>query len=104
MSQNTHTLHLLFEDRLRLRLAQLVFQYLGDGGTQEASRWAAEWNGADPAALWNADWFNAEVHAPAGHLIVRFDAGKHDALPLQALEHMVERGLSAAVLRGAGTG
>jgi len=98
MSPNTHTLHLFFEDRLRLRLAQLVFRYIAKGNEVEARRWAAQWSSADAGGLWNSDWFNLEVHATATHLVVRLDTGPHEPPPLMPLEHMFGRGLQAAVL------
>lgn len=98
MSQNTHTLQLFFEDPIKLKLGQLVYQYLAAGNTEQAQRWADKLGGADLAALRNADWFNQEVFAEPGHLVLRFDTGTTDDLPLAALEELFAHGLQAAVL------
>lgn len=98
MSQNTHTLQLFFEDRIKLKLGQLVYQYLAAGNTEEARRWADKLGGADLDALWDAQWFNQEVFVAPDHLTLRFDTGTHDDLPLRALEALFAHGLQAAVL------
>ncbi len=98
MSQNTHTLHLFFQDPIKLKLGQLVYQYLATGHTEQAQRWADKLGGADLEALWDAQWFNQEVFARPDHLTLRFDTGTHDDLPLHALETLFAHGLQAAVL------
>jgi hypothetical protein len=98
MSQNTHTLQLFFDDPIKLKLAQLVYQYLVAGNTEQAQRWAGKLGGADLDALWDAEWFNQEVFASPTHLTLRFDTGTHDDLPLRALETLFAHGLQAAVL------
>ena len=98
MSQNTHTLHLFFEDPIKLKMGQLVYQYLATGNTEQARRWADKLGGADLDALWDAQWFNQEAVAEPGHLTLRFDTGTHDDLPLRALETLFAHGLRAAVL------
>lgn len=54
MSQNVHTLHLFFEDPIRLKYCQLVFQYLQSDNPEQAERWAEKLGGADLAKLWTA--------------------------------------------------
>jgi len=98
MSQNTHTLHLFFQDPIKLKLGQLVYQYLATGHTEQAQRWADKLGGADLEALWDAQWFNQEVFARPDHLTLRFDTGTSDDLPLHALETLFAHGLQAAVL------
>lgn len=98
MSQNAHTLHLFFEDPIKLKMGQLVYQYLATGNTEQAQRWADKLGGADLDALWDAQWFNQEVVADPSHLTLRFDTGTHDDLPLRALEALFAHGLRAAVL------
>ena len=98
MSQNTHTLHLFIQDPIKLKLGQLVYQYLVTGHTEQAQRWADKLGGADLEALWDAQWFNQEVFARPDHLTLRFDTGTHDDLPLHALETLFAHGLQAAVL------
>jgi len=98
MSQNAHTLHLFFEDAIKLKTGQLVYQYLAAGNTEQAQRWAQKLGGADLAALWDAQWFNQEVLAQRTHLLLRFDTGTHDDLPLRALETLFAHGLRSAVL------
>ncbi len=98
MSQNTHTLQLFFEDPIKLKLGQLVYQYLAAGNTEQAQRWADKLGGADLDALWDADWFNQEVFAEPHRLTLRFDTGTTDDLPLRALESLFAHGLQAAVL------
>ena len=98
MSQNTHTLHLFFQDPIKLKLGQLVYQYLATGHTEQAQRWADKLGSADLEALWDAQWFNQEVFARPDHLTLRFDTGTHDDLPLHALETLFAHGLQAAVL------
>ena len=98
MSQNTHTLHLFFENPIKLKLGQLVYQYLATGHTEQAQRWADKLGGANLEALWDAQWFNQEVFARPDHLTLRFDTGTHDDLPLHALETLFAHGLQAAVL------
>ena len=98
MSQNTHTLQLFFEDPIKLKLGQLVYQYLAAGNTEQAQRWADKLGGADLDALWDADWFNQEVFAEPHRLTLRFDTGTTDDLPLRALEALFAHGLQAAVL------
>jgi hypothetical protein len=98
MSQNTHTLHLFFQDPIKLKLGQLVYQYLATGHTEQAQRWADKLGGANLEALWDAQWFNQEVFARPDHLTLRFDTGTHDDLPLHALETLFAHGLQAAVL------
>lgn len=98
MSQNTHTLQLFFEDPIKLKLGQLVYQYLAAGNTEQAQRWADKLGGADLHALWDAQWFNQEVFAEPHRLTLRFDTGTTDDLPLTALEALFSHGLQAAVL------
>jgi hypothetical protein len=98
MSQNTHTLHLFFENPIKLKLGQLVYQYLATGHTEQAQRWADKLGAADLSALWDAQWFNQEVFAKPDHLTLQFDTGTHDDLPLNALETLFAHGLQAAVL------
>ena len=98
MSQNTHTLHLFFEDPIKLKLGQLVYRYLAMGNTEQAQRWADKLGAADLSALWDAQWFNQEVFAKPDHLTLRFDTGAHDDLPLNAVEALFAHGLQAAVL------
>ena len=98
MSQNTHTLHLFFQDPIKLKLGQLVYQYLATGHTEQAQRWADKLGGANLEALWDAQWFNQEVFARPDHLTLRFDTGTSDDLPLHALETLFAHGLQAAVL------
>lgn len=98
MSQNTHTLQLFFEDPVKLKLGQLVYQYLAVGNAVQAQRWADKLGGADLEALWDAQWFNQEVLVKPDHLTLRFDTGAHDDLPLPALEALFAHGLKAAVL------
>lgn len=98
MSQNTHTLHLFFEDPVKLKLGKLVYQYLAAGNTEQAQRWADKLGRGDLDALWDALWFNQEVFAEPDRLTLRFDTGTHDELPLAALEALFAHGLQAAVL------
>lgn len=98
MSQNTVTLQLFFEDPIKLKLGQLVYQYLAAGNTEQAQRWADKLGGADLDALWDAEWFNQEVFAEPNRLTLRFDTGTTDDLPLRALEALFAHGLQAAVL------
>ena len=98
MSQNTLTLQLFFEDPIKLKLGQLVYQYLAAGNTEQAQRWADKLGGADLDALWDAEWFNQEVFAEPNRLTLRFDTGTTDDLPLRALEALFSHGLQAAVL------
>ena len=98
MSQNTLTLQLFFEDPIKLKLGQLVYQYLAAGNTEQAQRWADKLGGADLDALWDAEWFNQEVFAEPNRLTLRFDTGTTDDLPLRALEALFAHGLQAAVL------
>lgn len=98
MSQNTLTLQLFFEDPIKLKLGQLVYQYLAAGNTEQAQRWADKLGGADLDALWDADWFNQEVFAEPHHLTLRFDTGTTEDLPLRALEALFAHGLQTAVL------
>lgn len=99
MSQNAHTLHLFFEDPIKLKFGQLVYQYLVTGNTEQAQRWADKLGGADLAALWDEEWFNQEVSATPSHLLLRFDTGTSGDLPLRALETLFSHGLKAAVLQ-----
>lgn len=99
MSQNAHTLHLFFEDAIKLKTAQLVYQYLAAGNTEEAQRWADKLGSADLEVLWDAQWFNQQVSAARTHLLLSFDTGTHDDLPLRALEALFSHGgLQCAVL------
>lgn len=98
MSQNTLTLQLFFEDPIKLKLGQLVYQYLAAGNAEQAQRWADKLGGADLEALWDAEWFNQEVFAEPNRLTLRFDTGTTDDLPLRALEALFAHGLQAAVL------
>lgn len=98
MSQKTHTLQLFFEDPIKLKLGQLVYQYLAAGNTEEAQRWAGKLGGADLDALWDTQWFNQEVFAEPDRLTLRFDTGTTGDLPLRALETLFAHGLQAAVL------
>lgn len=98
MSQNAHTLHLFFEDAIKLKTAQLVYQYLAADNTEEAQRWAGKLGGADIEALWDAQWFNQQVSVAPTHLLLCFDTGTHDDLPLRALETLFAHGLQSAVL------
>ncbi len=99
MSQNTHTLHLFFQDPVKLKLAQLIYRYLATGHTEQAQRWADRLGASDLQALWDAQWFNQEVFARPDHLTLRFDTGTSDDLPLHALETLFAHGLQAAVLK-----
>ena len=98
MSQNAHTLHLFFEDAIKLKTAQLAYQYLVADNTTEAQRWAAKLGVADLADLWAPQWFNQQVSAAPTHLLLCFDTGTHDDLPLRTLETLFAHGLRCAVL------
>lgn len=97
MSQNAHTLHLFFEDPIRLKYAQLVYQYVAEGNTEQAERWATKL-GTELAQLWNPEWFNQQVTATPGYLQLNFDTGTSDPLPLSPLVALFGHGLQAAVL------
>ncbi len=97
MSQNAHTLHLFFEDPIRLKYAQLVYQYIAEGNTAEATRWADKL-GVDLADLWDGEWFNQQVTAAPSYLQLNFDTGTSDPLPLSPLAALFGHGLQAAVL------
>lgn len=97
MSQNAHTLHLFFEDPIRLKYAQLVYQYIADGNTAEATRWATKL-GVALADLWDAEWFNQRVTAAPGYLQLNFDTGTSDPLPLSPIAALFGHGLQSAVL------
>lgn len=98
MSQNAHTLHLFFDDAIKLKTAQLVYQYLVADNTEQAQRWAGELGVANLDDLWDGEWFNQQVAAKPTHLLLCFDTGTHDGLPLCALETLFAHGLRAAVL------
>ncbi|HTH10260.1 MAG TPA: hypothetical protein VMA55_11880 [Acidovorax sp.] len=98
MSQNAHTLHLFFEDAIKLKMAQLAFQYLAADNTEEARRWAAMLGVEDLEALWDPEWFNQQVTAARTHLLLCFDTGTSGDLPLRALEALFAHGLQSAVL------
>lgn len=98
MSQNAHTLHLFFEDAIKLKTAQLAFQYLAADNTEEARRWAAMLGVEDLEALWDPEWFNQQVTAARTHLLLCFDTGTSGDLPLRALETLFAHGLQSAVL------
>lgn len=97
MSQNAHTLHLFFEDPIRLKYAQLVYQYVAEGNTEQAERWATKL-GTELEQLWNPEWFNQQVTATSGYLQLNFDTGTSDPLPLSPLVALFGHGLQAAVL------
>lgn len=97
MSQNVHTLHLFFEDSIRLKYCQLVFQYLQSDNTEQAERWAEKLGGADLAKLWDSDWFNPGVRTQGPGLVLNFDSSTHDGIPLQMLEELFAHGLRSAV-------
>lgn len=97
MSQNAHTLHLFFEDPIRLKYAQLVYQYIAEGNTAEATRWADKL-GVALADLWDGEWFNQQVTAAPSYLQLNFDTGTSDPLPLSPLAALFGHGLQAAVL------
>lgn len=98
MSQNAHTLQLFFDSPIKLKTAQLAYQYLVAGNTEQAQRWAGELGVADLDDLWDGEWFNQQVAAKPTHLLLCFDTGTHDDLPLRALETLFAHGLRAAVL------
>lgn len=97
MSQNVHTLHLFFDDPIRLKYCQLVFQYLQSENPEQAERWAEKLGGTDLAKLWNTDWFNHGVRAQGPGLVLSFDSSTHDGIPLQMLEELFAHGLRSAV-------
>lgn len=98
MSQNAHTLHLFFEDAIKLKTAQLAYQYLAADNTDEAQRWAAKLGVADLESLWDPQWFNQQVSAARTHLTLCFETGTSGELPLRALETLFAHGLQSAVL------
>ena len=53
MSQNTLTLQLFFEDPIRLKTCQLVYQYLCADNTEQAQRWADKLGAPSLEALWD---------------------------------------------------
>lgn len=97
MSQNTHTLHLLFKEPIALRCCQLALQYQQAGDAQQAARWAEKLGGADPEKLWSADWFNHSMEVTGGCLQVQFDSSSREGIPLLMLEELFAHGLQAAV-------
>lgn len=97
MSQNTHTLHLLFKEPIALRCCQLVLQYQQAGDAPQAARWAEKLGGADPEKLWSADWFNHSMEVKGGCLLVQFDSSSSEGIPLSMLEELFAHGLQAAV-------
>ena len=98
MSQNTLTLQLFFEDPIKLKLAQLTYQYLCSDNTEQARRWADKLGAANLESLWDAQWFNASASAASTHLLLQFDTGTSDPPPLRQLEALFDQGLRAAVL------
>lgn len=98
MSQNTLTLQLFFEDPIKLKLAQLTYQYLCSDNTEQAQRWADKLGAANLESLWDAQWFNASASAASTHLLLQFDTGTSDPPPLRQLEALFDQGLRAAVL------
>ncbi|MFN4121188.1 hypothetical protein [Acidovorax sp.] len=98
MSQNTLTLQLFFQDAIKLKTAQLAYQYLCADNTEQAQRWADKLGATSLDALWNAEWFNTSVSAEPTHLVLQFDTGTSDDLPLRQIEGLFSHGLRAAVL------
>ena len=98
MSQNTLTLQLFFEEPVKLKLAQLTYQYLCSDNTEQAQRWADKLGASDLEALWDAQWFNTSASAATTHLLLRFDTGTSDPPPLRQIETLFAHGLRAAVL------
>src|SRR3989344_6124962 len=98
MSQNTLTLQLFFEDPIKLKLAQLTYQYLCSDNTEQAQRWADKLGAANLESLWDAEWFNASASAASTHLLLQFDTGTSDPPPLRQLEAPFDQGLRAAGL------
>ena len=98
MSQNTLTLQLFFEDPIRLKTCQLVYQYLCADNTEQAQRWADKLGAPSLEALWDAEWFNQSATAAPSHLVLQFDTGTSGDLPLLQIETLFSHGLRAAVL------
>ena len=98
MSQNTLTLQLFFEDPIKLKTAQLVYQYLCADNTEQAQRWADKLGAPGLEALWDTEWFNQSVAAAPSHLVLQFDTGTSGDLPLLQIETLFSHGLRAAVL------
>lgn len=98
MSQNTLTLQLFFEDPIKLKLCQLVYQYLCTDNTEQARRWAQKLGVPSLDALWDTEWFNQSASGAPSHLVLQFDTGTSGDLPLLQIETLFNHGLRAAVL------
>ncbi|GDY35460.1 hypothetical protein [Acidovorax sp. NB1] len=98
MSQNTLTLQLFFEDPIKLKIGQLVYQYMCADNTEQAQRWANKLGAPSLEALWDMEWFNQSASAAPSHLVLQFDTGTSGDLPLLQIETLFRHGLQAAVL------
>lgn len=98
MSQNTLTLQLFFEDPIKLKTCQLVYQYLCADNTEQAQRWAGKLGAPSLEALWDGEWFNQSATAAPSHLVLQFDTGTSGDLPLLQIETLFRHGLRAAVM------
>ena len=98
MSQNTLTLQLFFEDPIKPKTGQLVYQYLCAGNVEQARRWADKLGAPSLEALWDGEWFNQSVTAAPSHLVLQFDTGTSGDLPLLQIETLFSHGLRAAVM------
>jgi hypothetical protein len=98
MSQNTLTLQLFFEDPIKLKTAQLAYQYLCADNTEQAQRWADKLGAPSLETLWDKEWFNQSATAASSHLVLQFDTGTSGDLPLLQIETLFHHGLRAVVL------
>ena len=96
MSQNTHSLLLLFNDAAQFQRWRSLLQKLDDG---------ADTAQPNPAAFdealrreWQENWFNHSFATGPGYLMLRYDTSVHYELPVDALEELFDGGLAAAVL------
>lgn len=98
MSQNAYSLDLFFHTPIQLRTAQLLYQYLAAGNTEQAQRWGAELGVTDLNTVWDEDWINHQVSPASTHLALEFETSAHGDMPFGLLETLFAHGLRAAVL------
>ena len=97
MSQNSHTPPFFFEDSIKSKLVERVYQSLAVDKKELAQRWASQFGVIDQDELGDAQWLNPKESADPTYFSLGFGTNTTGDLRLRALEALLAHGLKSAV-------
>lgn len=97
MSQNSHTLILIFNDQASHEACVLAFHHLQRGNPAQSEPYQQRLGG-ELSTLWRDKWFNHEFKATPDFMMIGYDCSVHDEPPYALLRDLFKAGLAAAAV------